>query len=476
MVGTPFIPRTIVVHLGAPSSDAENVHVSFPDYIKNVASSEIYPTWPEAALRANIYAQISYALNRYYTEWYRSRGYDFDITNATQYDQAYVPGREIYDSISTIVDDIFNSYVVRRGSVEPYFTQYCNGTTTTCDGLSQWGTVPLAQEGLGPYEILTRFYGEDIDIITDAPVRNGQPSYPGRALQLGDSGNDVQQIQIRLNRISTNYPGIPKINPTDGNFGIGTEEAVRAFQRIFRLTEDGIVGNATWYRITYLFNAVKRLSELDSEGIRLDELPKRYEGLLAQGNAGDSVRVVQYYLAVIAVYYDTIPTVEVNGTFDQQTTAAVRAFQQQFGLTPDGIVGRQTWQKIEDVYESIRTSTELIDGGVVLFPGRVLQSGFQGEDVATIQEYLAYIATVYPDIPTPAVTGVYGMETVQAVEAFQRRFGLPETGTVGVTTWDAIATLYSDLRTGNAQRLGQYPGTALRSDESEVTGNEPTVG
>ncbi len=467
MVGTPFIPNTIVVHLGTPSSSAQNVYVPFPDYIKNVASSEVYPTWPEAALRANIYAQISYALNRYYTEWYRSQGYDFDITNSTQFDQSYVPGREIYDSINEIVDDIFNSYVVKRGSVEPYFTQYCNGTTSTCDGLSQWGTVPLAQEGLGPYEILTRFYGDDIDIVSDVPVRNGQPSYPGRPLRLGDSGNDVQQIQIRLNRISTNYPGIPKINPADGNFGVDTEEAVKAFQRIFRLTQDGIVGNATWYRITYLFNAVKRLSELDSEGIRLEELPRRYEGQLSFGSSGDSVRVIQYYLDVISAYYDTVPPITINGEFDQDTDRAVRAFQQTFGLAEDGIVGRQTWQKMEDVYESIRTSTDLIDGGVVLFPGRVLQTGFQGEDVATIQEYLAYIATVYTAIPAPAVTGVYGLETVQAVEAFQREFGLPETGTVGVTTWDAIASLYSDLRTGNAQRLGQYPGTDLSIEEGD---------
>ena len=467
MTGTPFIPRTIVVHLGPPSSNAENVYVDFPGYIKNVASSEIYPTWPEAAMRANIYAQISYALNRYYTEWYRSQGYDFDITNSTQFDQAFVPNREIYDTVSDIVDDIFNSYVVRRGSIEPYFTQYCNGTTSTCDGLSQWGTVPLAEQGLGPYEILTRFYGDDIDIVTDAPVRNGQPSYPGRSLRLGDSGNDVQQIQIRLNRISTNYPGIPKINPTDGNFGVDTEAAVRAFQRTFRLTEDGVVGSATWYRITYLFNAVKRLSELDSEGIRIDELPRAFEQLLSLGDTGDNVRVLQYYLAVVATYYATIPEIQVNGIFDESTEAAVRAFQQQFGLTVDGLVGRQTWQAMEDAYESIRTSTELIDGGSILFPGRVLQSGFQGEDVATIQEYLAYIATVYPAIPAPAVTGVYGMETVQAVEAFQREFGLEPNGIVGVTTWDAIASLYSDLRTGNAQRIGQFPGTELGEEVSQ---------
>ena len=467
MTGTPFIPRTLVVHLGTPSSNAENIYVDFPDYIKNVASSEIYPTWPEAALRANIYAQISYALNRYYTEWYRSQGYDFDITNSTQFDQAFVPGREIYESVSNIVDEIFNSYVVRRGSIEPYFTQYCNGTTSTCDGLSQWGTVPLAQQGLGPYEILTRFYGEDIDIVTDAPVRNGQPSYPGRPLRLGDSGNAVQQMQIRLNRISTNYPNIPKINPTDGNFGVSTEETVRAFQRTFRLSEDGVVGPATWYRITYLFNAVKRLSELDSEGIRIDELPRAFEELLSLGDTGDDVRVMQYYLAVIAAYYDTIPPVAVSGVFDEDTEGAVRAFQQQFGLAQDGVVGRQTWQAMEDAYEGIRTASNLIEGGVVLFPGRVLQAGFQGEDVATIQEYLAYIATVYPAIPAPAVTGVYGLETVQAVEAFQQEFGLEVNGIVGVTTWDAIASLYSDLRTGNTQQLGQFPGTTLSEEVSQ---------
>ena len=464
MVGTPFIPQTIVVHLGTPASAAENVYVNFPDYIKNVASGEIYPTWPDAALRANIYAQTSYALNRYYTEWYRSQGYDFDITNSTQYDQSYKPGREIYDSISTIVDDIFTSYVVKRGSVEPYFTQYCNGTTSTCDGLSQWGTVPLAQEGLGAYDILTNFYGDDIDIITNAPVRNGQPSYPGRPLRLGDAGNDVQQIQIRLNRISSNYPNVPKINPTDGNFGVDTEAAIKAFQRTFKLKEDGVVGNATWYRIAYLFNAVKRLSELDSEGIRLEDLPRRYEGQLSLGDSGDSVRIIQYFLAVVAAYYDTIPSVMVSGEFDQQTDAAVRAFQQSFNLPIDGIVGRQTWQKLEDIYESILTSSDLINGGAILFPGRVLQAGFQGEDVAIIQEYLAYISTVYTAIPTPSVTGVYGMETVQAVEAFQQEFNLPVTGTVGVITWDAIASLYSDLRTGNTQQLGQYPGTALSAN------------
>ena len=155
----PYIPEFITVHLGAPNSNAPNVQVSFPEYIKNVASSEIYPTWPESSIRANIYAQISFALNRIYTEWYRSRGYDFDITNSTQYDQKFIQGRDIFDNVSQIVDEIFNNYVRRQGSVEPYFTQFCNGTTVTCDGLSQWGTVELARQGYTPYGILQYYYG-----------------------------------------------------------------------------------------------------------------------------------------------------------------------------------------------------------------------------------------------------------------------------------------------------------------------------
>ncbi len=466
MTGTPFIPRTIVVHLGRPDQAAENVYVTFPDYIKNVASGEIYPTWPQAALRANIYAQISYALNRYYTEFYRSQGYDFDITNSTQFDQSYKPGREIFDNISDIVDEIFDSYVVQGDNIEPYFTQYCNGTTTTCSGLSQWGTVPLAEEGLGPYDILARFYGDNINIVTDAPVMNGQPSYPGVALRLGDAGNDVQEKQIQLNRIGVNYPGIPKITPTDGTFGVSTEEAVRAFQRIFGLTQDGIIGKATWYRLSYLFNAVKRLSELDSEGISVSELPQQYERLLSLGDEGDDVRVIQYFLNVVGAFYDTVPRILLTGVYDEETAAAVRAYQQAFGLDVDGIVGRLTWQSIQDTYEGIMASTNLIDGGVPLFPGRVLSPGIEGEDVLQVQEYLAYLATVYPDITAPPTDGVYGPETAAAVAAFQRLFGLPDNGNVGVTTWDTLAAVYSNVRFGNTQRPGQYPGTDFGQEVS----------
>ena len=167
----PIIPEYITVHMGDPDEPARNVRVSFIEYIKNVASSELYPTWPESALRANILAEISYALNRIYTEWYRSKGYDFDITSSTRYDQKFIENREYFDSIVKIVDDIFNNYIVRQGFVEPLFAQYCDGIKVTCEGLSQWGTVDLAEQGKSPYEILQTYYGDNINIVRNAPFK-----------------------------------------------------------------------------------------------------------------------------------------------------------------------------------------------------------------------------------------------------------------------------------------------------------------
>ena len=393
-------------------------------------------------------------------------GYDFDITNSTRYDQAYVQNRDIFANISDIVDDIFNEYVYRQGSVEPYFTQYCNGTTVTCDGLSQWGTVPLAEQGYGPYDILVEFYGPDINLNTDTPVRINSPSYPGLPLRLGDAGNSVRTKQVQLNRISRNYPSIPKIAPVDGVFGQETDDAVREFQQIFKLTADGIIGKATWYRIAYLYNSVKRLSELDSEGISLDEVAQQFPSLLSPGDTGDEVRMIQYYLQVVAAYYDTVPPLTTTGVYDDATYQAVMAFQRTFGLTPDGIMGQQTWNELYKAYRGILDSTAVMEGGVVLYPGTVLRIGSQGEYVQILQEYLAYISEFYPEIPAVQVTGVFGNQTQAAVIAFQNLFGLEAAGIVGPLTWDAIASLYSDLRVGNDKQPGQFPGTELAEGET----------
>ena len=246
MPQTPTIPETITVHLGRPEENARNVTLPFLDYVANVASSEIYPTWPENAIRANMYAQISFVLNRIYTEYYRSRGYDFDITNSTSIDQYFVEGRDIFDNIKQIAGELFNDYIVRQGSVEPLFATYCDGVEVTCRGLSQWGSVDLAEQGLSPYEILTYYFGNDINIVQNAPITNTDESAPTVALRVGSANDDVRTLQLRLNRISANYPSIPKIAVVDGIYGTDTEAAVRRFQEIFNLTADGIVGKSTW--------------------------------------------------------------------------------------------------------------------------------------------------------------------------------------------------------------------------------------
>ena len=296
MPNLPTIPEYITVHLGAPDSPAQNITVPFTEYIANAASSEIYPTWPESAIRANIYAQTSFALNRIYTEFYRSRGYDFDITNSTAYDQSFVRGRNIFENIERIVDEIFNSYIRRRGNIEPLFAAYCDGVEVQCNGLSQWGSVSLAEEGYTPYEILQYYYGNDIDIISNAVVEGSSVSAPQFPLSVGTSGDRVRILQLRLNRISDNYPSIPKVATIDGIFAEDTEAAVVRFQEIFGLSPDGIVGNSTWYAVNRIYNAVKRLNELDSEGIRLEEVTKQYPGALSFGSRGLGVRNLQYFL------------------------------------------------------------------------------------------------------------------------------------------------------------------------------------
>ena len=344
------IPNPITVHLGAPNSSASNVTVSFSDYVKNVASCEIYPTWPASALRANIYAIMTFALNRVYTEWYRSRGYDFDITNNTAYDQYYVPGHPIYDSISNIVDELFGEYVRRQGQSAPYFTSFCNGTTATCQGLSQWGTVSLSNQGYSPLQILRYYYPNDIEIAETNIVTNVVSSYPGSPLRQGSTGLDVQTIQTYLNRIRRNYPAIPAITDPTGTFGESTRAAVTQFQSIFNLTADGIVGKSTWYKLSNIYAAVARLAELDSEGATLGLGTVPPNVVLRQGSRGQDVVTLQYLLNVVSQFYPGVPAPAQDGIFGSGTRQSVIAFQQVMGLDADGIVGPNTWQSLYNIY------------------------------------------------------------------------------------------------------------------------------
>lgn len=367
---TPYIPEFITVHLGPASQAAENVTVSFPDYIKNVASSEIFPTWEPAALRANILAQISFALNRVYTEYYPSRGYPFQITSTTAMDQKFIKGRNIFENIEEIVDDIFDNYIRRQGFVEPLSAKFCNGTTVTCDGLSQWGSQDLAKQGLNSIDILRRYYGQDIELVVDAPIQDIERSWPGYALREGSSGPEVQVVQTELNRIGQNYPAIPKITPVDGVFGPQTTAAVRRFQEIFGLTADGVVGKATWYKLVFLYVGVNSLSELVSQGQRFFgvDWPDLNPSSIKEGSPRNQVLIVQYLLSILAQFDSMIPFVALDGIYGPATREAVRSFQTQEGLPVTGEVDAATWNALYNAYEGIDVS---VLSQEVLFPAEL---------------------------------------------------------------------------------------------------------
>lgn len=453
------IPKTITVHLGKPSASARNVTVSFRDYIANVASSEVYPTWPEQALRANIHCQISLALNRIYTEWYPSKGYSFNITNSTSYDQYYVHGRTVFDVMVRLTNDIFNTYIRKKGTVNPYYAEYCDGKSVSCAGLKQWGTVTLANQGKNALQILRYYYGNDVEIVRSDNIRSIPQSYPGSPLRQGSSGPAVFTLQRQLNRIAKDYPFLGKLN-VDGVFGAQMASTVRAFQKQFNLTADGVVGRQTWYKISYIYVSVKDLAELTSEGETAGgTLPDGSWGgtVLRQGSRGSAVERVQFWLNTIAQYDDNIPTLTVDGIFGTGTTAAVRAFQRRHGLTVDGVVGKTTWDAIYREYRSIQSD----NGTPNAYPGTPLRPGDRGQNVRLVQFWLKIARSVYSALNDVGVDGIFGPSTTAAVKKFQSYFGLASDGIVGRATWTKLYEVYNDaandLLAPNL-RPGDYPG------------------
>lgn len=464
ILGQVTIPTYITVHLGRPQNAAENVTVPFLYYLKNVACSEIYPTWPYEALKANIWAQASLALNRIYTEWYPSQGYDFDITNSTAFDQAFVKDRNIFDSVAVVVNEVFNQYIQKANYQEPYYAEYCDGKIASCPGMKQWGTLSLANQGYTAIEILRYYYGDSILIRESNNIQDIQASYPG-VLRIGSSGQEVREMQEFLNAIAINYPAIPVIFPVDGIFNESTEAAVRVFQRQFNLTVDGIVGKATWYKISYIYAAVRKLAELTSIGRIEDLYSGQYPGTpLQEGDRGVEVQLLQYYLSAIAVFYPQIPNVSIDGRFGPELFKAVLNFQRSFGLIEDGIVGRETWNRIYALYETL--SDKIVpDESIPEYPGMTLQQGSSGENVRRIQTALNNISAQYPSIPLLVEDGIFGTATTTAVRAFQRQFGLTVDGIVGVLTWNKIFEASALIDTGEeaGEEMPPYPGTLLRN-------------
>lgn len=453
----PFIPNEITVHLGPPDSDAPNVTVPFADYIKNVASSELYPTWPENALRANIIAQVTFALNRIFTGYYRSRGYDFDITNSTAIDQAFVENRDVFENISNLVDQLFNVYIKREGSIEPIYALYCDGISVQCEGLSQWGTVDLAEQGYTPFEILQYYYGDDINLNFNTPAQDIQDTFPGRVLRIGSIGNAVNVAETWLNRISKNYPAIPKITELGGVYTEQTAEAVRTFQKIFSLPQTGEIDEATWYALQRINAAVKRLSDLDSEGVSIEEVTALFPTQMGLGATGEAVRLVQYFLNFVAYYNNRVPSVNFNGIYDNQTEAAVRAFQTEYGLPVTGVVDIYTLSLLYDMYRTFRDSIPegYFEEGPAPYPGFPIGLDETGDEVRYLQEYLNFISNTYTQIPKLTVDGIFGPATETAVLAYQNIFGLEPTGIADIVTYTSIARTFRTLREEEQSGTGQ---------------------
>ena len=436
----PYVPSYITVHLGPPSVPAENVTVSFRDYVKNVASSEVYPTWNENALRANILAITSFALNRVYTEFYRVRGYPFDITASTAYDQQFYKGRSYFSNISRLVDSLFDDYIRRVGFIEPLAAKFCNGTSVTCEGLSQWGSQNLAAQGWGWLQILKSYYGQNIEIVTDARKTDYTESYPGTALRVGSRGRSVALVQTALNRISQSFPAIPKL-AVDGIYGSLTEAAVRVFQRVFDLTEDGIVGRQTWYGIERVFAGVLKLSELRSQGLRYEDLGWEFPEPLRVGDRGDRVRQLQYMLAVVGQFVQEVPSISVDGIFGPNTRDAVAAFQGYEGFAVTGEADDRTWDALYDLYSGI---DDRVLQNRALFP----QDDTGATTVANARSRLEAL-------------GYTGSNLQQALRAFQKANGLAVTGRLTDDTAQAITRQYQAKGYGTATQMTQYPGTPL---------------
>lgn len=459
------IPRKIRVHLGRPTANAENVTVDFIYYIKNVCSSEVYPTWPREALLANIHAQVSLALNRIYTEWYPSKGYNYDITNSTAFDQAFVKNRNIFESMSVLVDEVFNQYLRKRNFAEPFYSEYCDGKIAQCPGMKQWGTLTLANQGLSAIQILQRYYTTDVRLVTTERIEDVKGSYDG-VLRVGSSGDNVTLIQEQLNAIAVNYPNITPIYPVDGIFGSATEAAVKVFQRQFNLTADGIIGKTTWYKINYVYLAVRKLAELTSIGRIENTKSGEWPGnVLREGSKGVDVQQLQYYLSVISTFQPQISTIStIDSRFGLQTERAVMAFQRAYGLTVDGIVGQATWNAIYAAYTRFNT-TVTPDDLAPQYPGIAIKNGASGTSVQQIQQALNIVGQEYTGIPVLVEDGVFGAETERAIRRFQELFGLEVDGIVGMNTWNKLFEVSKSIQQGTrpSPDFPTYPGTILQS-------------
>jgi len=471
-----FIPNFVTVHLGRPTVAAQTVRVPFIEYVKNVASHEIFDVWPEQAIVANVYCIVSLTLNRIFTEFYRKRGQNFDITNHTSMDQMYVHHGTIGSRISNIVDRIFTNYLAQVGHLEPFLALYNDGVVANIPGrLSQWGSFYDARDrGMSAWQIIQKYYRQNLELRDCDKFTGPLESWPGSSLSIGSRGNAVATMQRYLNRVLGRYTDVI-INPVDGIFGESTQRSVRLFQQIYNLPQTGIIDRATWYQIGRIYGIEKALWEMNSEGVRIGIGTTPPSVIIREGATGRHVTELQFLLDFIGMYYEEIPFVADTSRFERLTTAAVRAFQTRFGLTVDGVVGPNTWRRLYEIYWGIVNNTPSPTPtpppqnppGMPAYPGSPIRLGATGDAVLRIQRALNRIATAVPSVPTVPEDGIYGEVTRNSIMAFQRIFGLSIDGVVGPITWDRLFREYLDLQPNEGTTppptpLPQYPGSPIR--------------
>lgn len=444
----PEIPAYITVHMGRVDEDADNVTLSFFDYIKSVASSQLDPNIPLEALYAVIYAQITLALNRILSKFYRTRGYNFDITNDPDVDQPYVYMHPTYDNINKIVDNIFTEYISRENENMPISAEICY-ESIRCSGLSVESSIEMAENGMTYEEILKYAYGRNIYIVKDAYLSGlsnelmlTYPVYPG------ERNSSVSSLQLALNRVGANYVTIPKIENVNGLYDEVTVNAVTEFQKIFDLNPTGYFEKDTYYKLLYIYNSVKQLNNLVEMGIELSEILPELRSDLSYGSVGNIVKLLQYYLYFVSVFDNRILPPQIIGVFGEKTYQSVVSFQRLFGFEPNGIVDESVWDYLLNVYEALYSTLppSAFSESATSYFGNILVLGSVGPEVRYLQGYLNEVGKFYSEIPNLTVNGVYDEQTENAVKAFQRLFGIKETGVVTSTTWDILSNVYNAIK------------------------------
>ena len=466
------IPNFIRVHLGREeNTSAPTVSVPYLTYIKNVTTHEIFDEWPEEAIIANVYCIVSLTLNRVYTEFYRKRGRNYDITSETYYDQKYVHNGVIGARISAIVDRIFNNYLAIVGHKEPFLSLYNDGVRVNIPGrLSQWGSFYDARDlGMNAWQIIKKYYSQNLELRVSDNFGGVLESYPGYTLTQGTRGEAVRTMQLYLNRILGRYSDVI-INPVDGIFGPQTTTSVKLFQQIYNLPQTGNIDRRTWYEISRIYAIERALWEMYSEGQRIGIGQVPPTKVTRLGDQGTLVVELQFLLDFIAMYHTEIPFVAQTSRFDSLTDQGVRAFQRLFNLTADGVVGATTWRKLYDVYWGIMQNTippkppspSEPSPNIPPFPGTSLRVGSTGAGVRLVQEAINKLAQITPGMWQIAVDGIFGNGTRDAVMAFQRIFGLVVDGIVGPVTWNRLMTEANMTVTAPPlPEIPPFPGTNL---------------